>query len=91
MATKSERLYRVVFDTQRNRRYITWGYFIEAKNQKEAKEAAFLHWNSTENPNYRTTSRPHMFHTDAARMEEADRNRPLRKFFIIDERHASWG
>ena len=86
-----ERLYRVVFDTQRNRRYICWGYYVSANNQREAKDKAFLHWHSSDNPNYRGNERPHMFHTDAARMTEADRDRDMNKFYKIEERYASWG
>ena len=86
-----ERLYRVVFDTQRNRRYITWGYYVSANNQREAKDKAFLLWHSSDNPNYRSSERPHMFHTEAKRISEDDRDRDMRKFYKIEERYASWG
>lgn len=101
-----ERLYRVCFDTQRNRNYITWGYFCMAKNQKEAKEKAFMHWHSKDNPHYKRDgtayfykdgqyieieAKPHMFHTDAERMTENERNKDCGVFFIITSKYASWG
>ena len=85
------RLYRVCFDTQRDRRYITWGFWVYAKNQRDAKEIAFLRWNSSENPNYRNVDKPHMFHTDASRFSEEDRDRDIMHFFKIEDRYASWG
>lgn len=86
-----ERLYRVVFDTQRNRRYITWGIFVIASNQKEAKEKAFLLWNGSDcNVKY-SAPMPHMFHTDAARMTEEDRDHDIGRFYKIEDRFAFWG
>ena len=94
-----ERLYRVVFDTQRDRRYITWGYYVSANNQREAKDKAYQHWNSSDNPHYsygfgrggKWYDVPHMFHVDAARMKEEERDRDMRKFYVIENRYASWG
>lgn len=94
MASK-ERLYRVVFDTQRDRQYITWGLFVLAHNQTEAKEMAYCIWHSKENPHYPLRnwrdSRPHMYHVNAARMTDDERNKELREFFVIDSKYAHWG
>ena len=86
-----ERLYRVIFDTQRDRRFITWGFYVSARNQKEAKDNAFLHWHSSDNPNYRRVDKPHMFHVDAARMNDDERDRPMQTFYKIEEKYAFWG
>ena len=94
-----ERLYRVCFDTQRDRQYITWGFFVMARNMNDAKDAAYQKWNSRENPRYsygytrggRWIDVPHMYHTNASRMTEEERNHELNEFFIIDSKHANWG
>lgn len=92
MATK-ERLYRVCFDTQRDRQYITWGLFLLAHNQSEAKDIAYELWNSDANPRYKlrkfNDDYPHMFHVDASRMEDKDHE--IGEFFVIDSKHANWG
>jgi len=99
-----ERIYWVTFDTQRDRRYITWGYYVSANNQKEAKEKAYQHWNSSRNTYYnygfgrngKWHDVPHMWHTAAIRMTpgEADRgtiDRGIENFYIIQNKYASWG
>ena len=85
-----EKLYRVVFDTQRNRRQIAWGYYVMANNQKEAKDAAFRHWESSDNHHY-NYPKPHMFHTEAKRIPEENWDRDMRSFYVIESRYASWG
>ena len=89
-----EKLYSVMFDTQRDRRYITWGIFLLAANQKEAKKMAHDLWHGEENPHYRFChSRPHMFHTNAMRWDDNDllKTNGLRKFYKVYEKHATWG
>ena len=81
--------YRVTFDTQRNRRYISWEYVLVANSQKEAKEIVKMAWNSEFNPMYKRDDKPHMFHVEAKRiiyyMKDTDR------FHKVDERYANWG
>lgn len=87
-----KRIYMVEFDTQRNRRYITWGLFVMAQNQREAKWIAEDFWYISDKCPYRPTDRrPHMFHTTAKRVSEEDRCRDFDKFFKIEERYANWG
>lgn len=88
-------LYRVIFDTQRDRRYITWGIWVTANNQKQAKETAYNLWFSNSNPHYPLRNwrdnRPHMYHTTAQRMTAEEQDHPLQKFYKIADRYASWG
>lgn len=100
-----ERLYRVTFDTQRDRRYITWGFYVLANNQKEAKEAAYDCWNSKANTHYsygfskagKWHNVPHMYHVTAQRVSDkkkADRRgEPVEilTFYVIENKYASWG
>ena len=57
---------------------------------KEAKDAAFRHWESSDNHHY-NYPKPHMFHTEAKRIPEEDRDRGMRSFYVIESRYASWG
>lgn len=84
-----ERLYRVIFDTQRDRRFISWGFYVSANNKKEAKEKAFLAWNSSDNHIY--GDKPHMFHVDAARVQDDERDRQMLTFYKMEEKYAFWG
>lgn len=88
-----ERLYRVTFDTQRDRRYITWGLFIVAPNQKEAKAGAEELWYHSNKCPYRSPHKasPHMYHTNAARMNPEEQDHEPGTFFIIESRFATWG
>lgn len=87
-----ERLYRICFDTQRDRQYITWGLFVTAPNKKGAKSIAEEMWYCSEKCPYRhSEDRPHMFHTDSSRMNEDERDRPIGEFFKIESRYAYWG
>lgn len=97
---KKERIYKVTFDTQRNRRYITWGILLPAYNQSEAKDKAYDMWHSKENPHLRWTKRsggwewtehPHMFHVSAARYDGADGEKEPSVFYIIENRAVTWG
>ena len=83
--------YRVTFNTQRDRRYITWGIYLIANNQKEACYDASKLWNSKENPHYqsRTKDKPHMFHLKASRIEDVDHTPG--KFYVIDNQYVTWG
>ena len=102
MAEKKTHLYRVEFDTQKDRRYITCGLFVLSHNQREAKELATEMWHSDNNPHLRTckrdkylglewTEHPHMFHTEATRVTEEECNKPLREFFVISNKAVTWG
>lgn len=87
-----ERCYKVTFDTQRDRRYISWAYYTIASNQKEAKKKAEQAWH---NPTYngwyrRTENKPHMFHIRAERCEEKDAV-VQGNFHIECSRYANWG
>lgn len=90
-----ERLYRVTFDTQRDRQYITWGLFISAHNIPEAKDKAYGMWHSNSNPHYPLRNwrdeRPHMYHVDASRMTPEEQDHEPGTFFIIDRKYATWG
>ena len=96
-----ERLYRVTFDTQKDCRYITWGLFVTAKNQPEAKAKAKDLWHSDDNPHQRKrrqdrylglvwTEHPYMFHVTAARMTEEERQTEIEEFYVIDNKAATW-
>ena len=83
------RLYKVSFDTQRDRQYISWEYIVPASSQKEAKAKAVEHWHSPQNPKYlHAQKKPHMFHISAERTE-SDKE-PL-VFCIVKHRFANWG
>lgn len=89
---KREQVYLVSFDTQRNRRYIEWGVFIYAHNQKEAKEYAYRLWHSPANPHYGSSAeKPHMFHLSAVRVPENVRDKDPETFWKESTRYASWG
>ena len=97
MATK-ERLYRVTFDTQKYRRYITWGFFVIAHNQSEAKDEAACFWHSKDNPYYKECKtrygypdKPHMFHVNASRIPEEELDHELRTLYKIADKYVTWG
>ena len=95
-----ERTYKVTFDTQKDRRYITWGLLVTATNKKNAMAAARERWHSEDNPHQRTrkrdryygtvyTEHPHTFHMYAERTNEDSTAAP--DFFVISNRYANWG
>ena len=89
---RAERLYRVEFDTQRDRRYINWEFFVNAHNLNEAKDMAIDAWYSSTNPKYTNRGKdyPHMFHLEAKRVTgKIDKN--TEKFYQVSNRYASWG
>ena len=97
-----ERLYRVVFDTQKDRQYITWGIFIISHNKTDAASRAIGLWRNKDNPHQRTRKydhyngfewfdHPHMFHINAARMDENERDHNVDEFFIIGKKAVTWG
>lgn len=95
---KKERLYRVSFDTQRDRNYITWGFYVLAYNQSDAIAVACERWHSESNPHYKSRhrDRPHMFHVSAVRSDTSPVNAKgedidIITFYIIDSRYAHWG
>lgn len=91
---KRESVYSVMFDTQRDRRYITWRVFVMAFNQKEAKEQARRLWHSDDNPVYKSRSkkRPYMFHTNAMRVTEDEvGGERINIFRKVYEKRATWG
>jgi len=96
--------YRVTFDTQRNRLYTTWGFYVLAFNQKEAKNAAYECWHNANNPRFRERGkdesyayRPHMFHVTAERVTSSEitvangDGIDLSTFYVIDMRNVTWG
>lgn len=90
---KREAFYSVLFDTQRDRRYITWRVFVMACNQKEAKEKARQLWHSDDNPLYKSSKkRPYMFHTNAVRVtEDVIGGERINIFRKVYEKYATWG
>ena len=85
-------LYHVVFDTQKNRNYITWGFYVRAHNQREATIYASMAWEQSGNAPYSSCEKkPHMFHLGAKRIKEEDRCRDCEKFYEIERRYANWG
>ena len=94
-----ERLYCVEFDTQRDRHYIHWEFFVYAHNMKEAREKASSAWNSPANPKYKETYNirtcrgryyPHMFHVEVKRVTEPV-EKETQKFYKVSDKHAYWG
>lgn len=79
--------YRVEFDTQRDRNYITWEVYVEAHNQKDAKEVAKSEWYKSDKYG---DNKPHTFHLMASRETNAT-ERETNKFYIIKTRYAYWG
>jgi hypothetical protein len=95
-----ERIYKVTFDTQKDRRYISWEVFVPANNQKDAKERAYVLWEDDSNPHQRTIKHargytysvhPHMFHTAAQRADVEESGVELCRFFAVENRFANWG
>ena len=83
-----ERCYKVTFDTQRDRQYISWAYYTIAHNKKEAKQNAEQAWHS------KGEGKPHMFHVCAERYnrnETDDDTRVCNYFYIEHSRYANWG
>ena len=98
-----KRAYEVQFNTQKDRRYITWTVFVSANNQTEAKDIARNLWHSNDNEHQRSKrwsgilgrymyEHPHMFHLSAKRVSgELDEDFPLNKFCAIDNKAVTWG
>lgn len=96
---RTERIYKVTFNTQKDRRYITWGILLPAYNQTEAKDKAARMWDSKDNPHQRWTKRsggwewtehPHMYHVSATRYVEEE-GKDLATFYVIENRAVTWG
>lgn len=60
----AERLYRVSFDTQRDKVYSSWEYMTMAPNKASAIETARDQWYASR--------KSHMFHCQAERVELPD-------------------
>lgn len=85
-------VYKVTFDTQRNRQYISWEWYTRgARSQKEAKELARNAWEERKHG----THISHMFHVEAKRVDAVDLNWfkqiEYGKFKIVKQRYATWG
>lgn len=78
------KVYKVTFDTQRNRVYSNWEYFTEATSQRAAADEARAKW--SENGNH-----AHQFHLSAERAEEIPAGRETRKFKRTDWQPVTWG
>lgn len=90
-----ERCYKVTFDTQRDRQYISWAYYTIANNQKEAKKKAEQAWHNPNNKRYQNEkNKPHMFHVCAERYNTNGTDEDTRvcnSFYIERSRYANWG
>lgn len=86
---KTERLYIVSFDTQRDKVYRCYEYPTYAPNKKAAIDEARYLFACTHETDRRPA--PHMFHCYAERAEELPCYHTLRKFKVMEWKPVTWG
>lgn len=98
---RKDKPYVVEFDTQKDRRYITWNVVVMTTSQSKAKDIAAGLWFSKDNPHQITrkrdrylglewTDHPHMFHVTAKAIEHAEPEE-MNEFRVIKNQYVTWG
>jgi len=86
---KAQRIYLVMFDTQRGGMVTYYHYYTEAKSQKAAITNARAAWETVNS--YRKGHAPHQFHCEAHRVDRLPEDTKLGSFFSVNWRPVTWG